>query len=152
MQPSKYLPKALKHCLVPNPKSRETIAMANFDALNPQVIAAIDKSLGSYISRFLMIADDQGQISKQLDDIASRKEPSGKLVEETDFLLSCGYKLAQEGLILTSLILSRIGHVGKMLPPEEIKRLHAVADVIRETIDPHLNKLLSDLAPYSHLR
>lgn len=99
-----------------------------------------------------MNADDLGHIGQQLESIASTKNLDGKLVESTYFLRSCAYKLAEEGLILTSLIISCLAHVGKMQPPDTINKLNAVAEVVHEIIDPQLHKILSENAPYRHHR
>ena len=122
----------------------------NIDAVRLEAISRIDKALGSYFSRLLMNADDIGHIGKQLEGIASIKDLDGKLFERTLFLRSCAYKLAEEGLVLTSLIITAIAHLGKTQPPEAVKTLHALADMIHETFDPQLHKILSENASCRH--
>lgn len=124
--------------------------MANIDAINAQVLSGIDESLGIYVSRLLMNADDLGHIGKQLEGITLARNLDGNLVERTYFLRSCSYKLAEEGLILTSLIISCIAHIGKTHSPDTIRKLNALADAIHETFDPQLHKILSENAPYRH--
>ncbi len=99
-----------------------------------------------------MNADDLGRIGKQLEGIASIKTLDGNVVERTYFLYSCAYKLAEEGLILTSLIISCIAHIGKTQPPDTIRKLNALADAVHETFDPQLHKILSDNASHRYHR
>ena len=124
--------------------------MSDFNAPNLKIINAIDKPLASYTSRVLLIGDDQAELGKRLEYIASGKFSSDPIAE-ANFLRSCGYKLAQEGLILTSLIISRIGYMCKKLPPEEKKILHALGDFILEEIDPAFHNALNTCASYRHI-
>jgi len=124
----------------------------NIDALRPEAISRIDKALGSYLSRLLMNADGLAHICKQLEGLASTKDLDAKLIERSLFLRSCAYKLAGEGLILTSLIISAIAHLGQLQAPEATRTLAAVADLIHETFDPQLHRILSDNASYRHHR
>jgi len=124
--------------------------MSDFNAPNLKIINAIDKPLASYTSRVLLIGDDQAELGKRLEYIASGKFSSNPIAE-ANFLHSCGYKLEQEGLILTNLIISRIGYMCKKLPSEEKKILHALGDFILEEIDPALHNALNTCASYRHI-
>jgi len=126
--------------------------LPNIDAIRPETISRIDKALGSYLSRLLMNADDLAYIGKQLEGVASTQDIDSELIERTFFLRSCAYKLAEEGLILTSLIISAIVHLGKLQTPEATRTLNALADLIHETFDPQLHKILSEHASCRHHR
>ena len=125
--------------------------MSTFDAVHPEQISRIDSALGRYFSRLGMNADDLAHVGEQLNALASAKNLDGKLFERSLFLRSCAYKLAEEGLILTGLIIACIVHRSKTETPEAMKILNPLADLIHETFDPELHKILSENASCRHV-
>jgi hypothetical protein len=122
----------------------------NLDVPRSEAISRIDKALGNYFSRLLANADDLTHIRMQLEGLASTKDLDAKLIERSLFLRSCAYKLAEEGLVLTSLIVSAVAYLGKWQAPEATRTLNAIADLMHETFDPQLHRILSENASCRH--
>lgn len=117
-------------------------------------IEAVDKLLGNYVARIFAISEDHAEIGKQLETISAASGFTVESLDEVAHLQSSAYKLAQEGLTLTNLIISRVVRLGKTLKAGDsikLRQINSVADFIHEHADPQFHKILNDLAHHRYV-
>lgn len=117
-------------------------------------IEAVDKLLGNYVSRIFAISEDHAEIGRQLETIAAASGFNVESSDEAAHLQSSAYKLAQEGLTLTNLIISRVVRLGKTLKvgdSTKLRQINSVADFVHEHADPQFHKILNESARYRYV-
>ena len=117
-------------------------------------IEAVDKLLGNYVSRIFAISEDHTEIGRQLETIAAARGFNVESLDEAAHLQSSAYKLAQEGLTLTNLTISRAVRLGKTLKAGDstkLRQINAVADFVHEHADPQFHKILNDSARHRYV-
>jgi hypothetical protein len=117
-------------------------------------IEAVDKLLGNFVSRIFAISEDHAEIGRQLETIAATPGFNVESSDEVDHLQSSAYKLAQEGLTLTNLIISRVVRLGKTLQagePTKLRQINSVADFVHEHADPQFHKILNESARHRYV-
>jgi len=133
----------------------ETTSVNKFRApFELKSIEAVDKLLGNYVSRIFAISEDHAEISRQLETIAAASGINVESLDEAAHLQSSAYKLAQEGLTLTNLIISRVVLLGKTLKAGDstkLRQINSVADFVHEHADPQFHKILNDLARHRYV-